>query len=260
MNVIFNAPISPDGAGRFALFSPWHAAWVCVGAAVCVALCGVYRRKDGRARRSLRLCVSGGALAMELLRAAVLIAAGEYTLGRLPLHLCAMSVYFMVYHALSGNGIMGQFLYALSMPGAASALLFPDWGNCPPLSFLSVSGFGVHILLVGYPLMLTVGGDIRPDIRKARYALCALAAIAVPVYAFNILAGTNFMFLRAPAPNSPMAWFAFLGEPWYLAGLAPVLALVWAVLFWPFRADNSGAKLFVGADNQHTRDSKREDI
>lgn len=260
MYVLFNTPVLPGGAGGFALFSPWHVAWVCAGAAVCVALCTVYRNKNERARYCLRLCVSSVALAMELLRAAVLIAAGKYTLGRLPLHLCAMSVYFMVYHALSGNGLMGQFLYALSMPGAASALLFPDWGNCPPLSFLSVSGFGMHILLVGYPLMLTAGGDIRPDIRKAVYALCVLAAISVPVYAFNILAGTNFMFLRAPAPNSPMAWFAFLGKPWYLAGLVPVLALVWAVLYWPFGADNSGAKLPVRADNQHTRDSKREYI
>lgn len=160
--------------------------------------------------------------------------AGEYGVGRLPLHLCTMSVYLAAYHALFGGELAGQLLYAFAMPGAVCALVFPDWCGYPAFSFLSASSFLLHILLAVYPIMLTVGGDIAPDIRRAPRLLGILLTVALPVFIFDRATGTNYMFLNRPAPASPLEWFAALGRPGYLIGYIPLLAIVWGIIYAPF--------------------------
>ena len=130
---------------------------------------------------------------------------------------------------------MGEFLYGVCMPGAAFALLFPDWTAYPAFSYHSIVGFLVHTLLVGYPLMLVCGGGLRPDPRRLPRCLAMLAALAAAVYVFDRAAQANYMFLLLPAPGSPLEWFARrLGNPGYLLGYVPMLAGVWVVLYLPF--------------------------
>ena len=63
-----------------------------------------------------------------------------------------------------------------------------------------------------------------------------LLALAAVVYGFDRIVGANYMFLLAPAPGSPLEWFAgFLGNPGYLLGYLPMLAAVWAALYLPGR-------------------------
>ena len=182
----------------------------------------------------MRRVTAGAALAVELLRALLLMLAGEYGLGRLPLHLCALAIYIGFLHSLRGGELTGQFLYAFCMPGAVCALLFPDWSAYPAFHFMSVSSFTLHILLVGYTLMLVAGGELRPDTRRAPACLGIMLLIAVPVYVFDRLMGTNYMFLNWPLPGSPLEWFAFLGRPGYLLGYIPLLAAAWTVIYAPF--------------------------
>ena len=137
-------------------------------------------------------------------------------------------------HSLRGGELTGQFLYAFCMPGAVCALLFPDWSAYPAFHFMSVSSFALHILLVGYTLMLVAGGELRPDTRRAPACLGIMLLIAVPVYVFDRLMGTNYMFLNWPLPGSPLEWFAFLGRPGYLLGYIPLLTAAWAVIYAPF--------------------------
>lgn len=183
----------------------------------------------------MRHALAAGALGLELLRAGLLAFNGEYDIGRLPLHLCGMAVYVIVLHALKNGQVTGQFLYAFCMPGAAAAILFPDWSYYPALSYMTLSGFAIHMLIVAYVLMQVVGGDIRPNIRQAPLCLGIMLLIALPVYAFDQLTDTNYMFLNWPAENSPLEWFSFLGQPGYLLGYIPMLAAVWAVIYFRFR-------------------------
>ena len=179
------------------------------------------------------LAISG--LGLELLRAGLLALHGEYNIGRLPLHLCSMAVYIIVLHALRGGRGVGQFLYAFCMPGAVVAILFPDWSYYPALSFMTLSGFAIHTLIVAYVLMQTVGGDIQPDIRKLPFCLGIMLLIALPVYIFDRVTDTNYMFLNWPAENSPLEWFSFLGRPGYLLGYIPMIAAVWVLLYFCVR-------------------------
>ena len=235
MEAFFDFSLDGSRGGGFTLFGPGHLLWLLAGAAVCALLCRGYARRGAEARRRLALAVGLSALGLRLLRSALLMAAGAYSLSRLPLHLCALSVYLCAAHALRPRELTGQFLYAFGMPGAAFALVFPDWSYLPLPHFTTVTGFALHILLVAYPLMRVWGGDIRPDIRAAPRCLALAMAMALPVYFFDRATDMNFMFLNWPSPGSPLEWFAFLGRPGYLLGYLPLLCAVWALLYLPFR-------------------------
>lgn len=93
MAELFDFTIKNGAAGGFGMFSAAHFAWLAVLLAAGGGVCLAYKKADENSRRVIRRAAAWGALGMELLRAALLLAAGEYNLGRLPLHLCAMAVY-----------------------------------------------------------------------------------------------------------------------------------------------------------------------
>lgn len=235
MENFFNLKIErADGLG-FGLGSAAHGMFILLCVLTAALFCRIYLESNAKKRRKIRLTLAVSGLGLELLRALLLFVNGEYNIGRLPLHLCGMAVYVILLHALRGGRITGQFLYALCMPGAAVAILFPDWSYYPALSFMTLSGFAIHTVIVAYVLMQITGKDILPDIRQAPLCLGLLLLIALPVYVFDRVTDTNYMFLNWPAENSPLEWFSFLGRPGYLLGYIPMLAAVWAILYFPFK-------------------------
>ena len=151
-----------------------------------------------------------------------------------------MAVYICALHAWRGGALTGQFLYAFCMPGAVFALIFPDWGYYPALHFMSASSFVIHGLIVTYVVMQVMARDIVPDVKKCPQCLGLMLALALPVYIFDRATGTNYMFLNWPSPGSPLEWFAFLGRPGFVLGYLPILAAVWAVMYYPFRRTGKG--------------------
>lgn len=237
MERFFDFSIGPEAEG-FGLFSAVHGIYLAAAALSALLLCLFYRRSGAERRRRLRLMLASSALALELLRAVLLMISGNYTIGRLPLHLCAIAVYLSFFHALRGGRLTGQFLYAFCMPGALAALLFPDWSYYPGLHFMTVCSFALHILVFCTILMQVAGRDIRPDIKSLPQCLGIMLAIGIPVYVFDILTNTNYLFLNWPSPGSPLELFAFLGRPGYLLGYIPLIAGVWIILYLPFVLKN----------------------
>lgn len=219
-----------DGFEHFSAAHLWHLLLIFAFAG---AFCVFYRQSGGKRRKALRLIIAGGNAALALFRAALLMAAGEYGVERLPLHLCGMAVYICLFHALRPGRLSAQFLLAFCMPGALAAILFPDWTASPPWSVISVFNFSIHALIVYYVLMQLAAGDIRREGRLLPACLGLMLLIAVPVYIFNLVAGTNFMFLSYPAPDSPLELFSFLGRPGYVLGYLPMIGAVWAVIYLP---------------------------
>ena len=237
MEGFFDFSIGPEAAG-FGLFSAVHGAYLAAAALSALLLCLFYRRWGAEMRKRLRRGIAASALALELLRAVLLMLSGHYTIGRLPLHLCAMAVYISFFHAFRGGRLTGQFLYAFCMPGAAAALLFPDWSYYPALHFMTLCSFALHILVFCYILMQVPCGDIRPDAKSLPQCLGVMLAAAIPVYVFDVLTNTNYLFLNWPSPGSPLELFAFLGRPGYLLGYIPLIAGVWIILYLPFILKN----------------------
>ena len=106
MERFFDFSIGPEAEG-FGLFSTAHGLYLIAAALSALLLCLLYRHLGGEKRRRLRLALASAALALQLLRAVLLIVSGAYTIGRLPLHLCAMAVYISFFHALRGGRLTG---------------------------------------------------------------------------------------------------------------------------------------------------------
>ena len=222
----------PSGVG-FQQFKGLHLIWLAVFLAFTVVVCLCYCRSGPIGRDRWRKTLAALIVADELFKMVCLFIGGNYILKYLPLHLCSINIFLVAIHAakphLKG---LGNFLYMVCIPGALSALLFPSWVSLPLANFMHSHSFTIHILLAAYPIMVTAGGDLKPDIRQLPKCLLLLLAMAIPLYFFNLWFGTNFMFLSYAEPGTPLVWFQ---ENWgnHLLGFPVLIAAVVAVMHLP---------------------------
>lgn len=206
-------------------FSAGHLVWLIFGILFCVLMSSVYKRSKRKKR--IRVAVAAAAAFLEVFRALLLMSVGEYSVQTLPLHLCGLAVYLNLIHAVRGNRRLGKFLYAFCFPGAVFALVFPDWYYFPFFNILTFIAFLLHILVACYPLMQV--SDLKPSIKDAPSNLLIMVAMAIPIYVFDWITNTNYMFLNWPVP--PLTLFEFLGRPGYLIGYLPLLAVTWLIIY-----------------------------
>ncbi len=224
-----------SGVG-FAHYDLCHIFWLVGMALTLVAVSLVYRRCDPSHRRILRFSVAGLILADELAKLILLTATGLWTENYLPLQLCTINIFLIIAHAHKPSRTLENFLYLICIPAALAALLFPTWTKLPPANMMHIHSFSVHILLALYPVMLTVGGDIRPRLREIPKCVLLLIGMAIPVYFVNLWLDTNYMFLMEAEDGNPLQLFEkalgnhLLGYPILLAVLIILLYTPWEVV------------------------------
>ena len=221
----------PKGLG-FKHFDETHLCWLALFLLLAVALCLLYRRLGETGRRRFRYIMAALIVGNELFKVICLVIGGRYTINYLPLHLCSINIVLIAIHAFRPSKALDNFLYTIGLPTAIMALLFPTWTKLPVLNFSHLHSFTVHIELALYPLVLTVGGDIRPRARYIGKCLLLLFCLAAPVYIFNCLFDTNFMFLMSADKGNPLYWFA---KNWgsHLWGYPVLGTAVLAVMYLP---------------------------
>ena len=97
---------------------------------------------------------------------------------------------------------------------------------------MHLHSFTVHILLFAVPLMLTVGGDIYPDIKALPKCLLLLLGLGVVAKGANVLFDTNFMFLESASKGNPLYLFEqVFGN--HLIGIPVLAAAILAVMYVP---------------------------
>jgi hypothetical integral membrane protein (TIGR02206 family) len=223
----------PKGLG-FSLFDAEHLVWLAVTVLVLTAMARYYRHSDRKLRTRIRHATAAAIVANEVFKTAMLLIGGNWEPEYLPLHLCSVNILLVAIHAVKPGKLLDNFLYAVCIPGAAAALLFPSWNKLPPLNFMYLHSFTVHILLMAYPIMLTAGGDIRPDQRYIPRVLALLATLALVALGANLIFDTNFMFLMKATKSSPLYFFQKnFGS--HLVGFAVILPVVLAAMYLPFR-------------------------
>ena len=208
----------------FTHYDGYHLLWMIAAAVFIAGLALLYRRQDDATRAKWRKRVALAIVLDEVWKMFWLAVGGNYTLDYLPLHLCSINILLIAVHAWRPNETLDNFLYGVCIPGALAAMLFPTWYTLPLLNFMHLHSFTVHILLIAYPVMATVGGDIRPDWWKLPKCVLFTFCMAVPIYLFNLAFGTNFMFLMRAEEGNPLLLF----EAWFgshLIGI-PVLAAI----------------------------------
>ncbi len=230
----------------YPLFGAVHIAWL-LGIAAAIAVCAVcFLRLGEVGRRRFLRALAVIALAMEAYREVVLIATGAWEFQNLPLHLCGMAIFFEALFAFLPCTFLGEMTCAACLPGAAAALLFPDWLRYPTLNYMNLHGFILHGILCLMPILVLISGQYRPRIRRAWMPLVFLAAAAAILYPINARKGSNFMFINYPSLGSPFA--AVYAAHGYAAYLVVYVAVVAGVILAMY-----GVAALIGALSTRVR-------
>ena len=209
-----------------------HIIWLVLAFGTFVLVTKAYCRKDEDTKAVWRKRIALLIIADELWKMIWLTIGGNYTFDYLPLHLCSINIILIGIHAWKPSKVLDNFLYLVCIPGAMAALLFPSWSSLPLANFMHLHSFTVHTLLALYPIMLTAAGDIKPEIKMFPKCLAFLFAMAIPIYIFNLIFDTNFMFLMFVEEGNPLLVFE---QMWgnHLLGYPVLLTAVIAVMCVP---------------------------
>jgi hypothetical integral membrane protein (TIGR02206 family) len=222
--------VAPDVG--FSAFDGLHLFWLALFNATVIANCVLYHKMGELGRMRWRRIVAILVVLDEIFKMAMLTIGRRYTLGYLPLHLCSINIFLIAIHAWRPSDTLGSFLYTVCIPGALAALLFPTWTSLPFGNFMHMHSFTVHILLALYPIVLAVGGDIKVSFKLVPKCLLLLVAMAIPIYIFNLIFDTNYMFLMQADPGNPLQLFEQLWGN-HLYGFPVLIAAIVLVMYLP---------------------------
>ena len=161
-------------------------------------------------------------------------------LDRLPFHLCSLNAIIMPIGIMSKNKILLNYMYAISLPGAAAAMLTPAmsyYGRYFYLSWQVVFFYLDHAIIVIIPILAVVCRVFRPDVKYLPRVMMLFLPYTAAIYIANKCLGENWLFLNYPDEGTVMAFFAgFLGNPGYLFALAALTAVIVLCMYLPWLA------------------------
>jgi len=191
----------------FSHYGKIHTVWICVFITVTVLNALLYRRLSSSGKEKWRKAVAVLLLLDELFKMVMLFIGGRYTPKYLPLHLCSINIILIAIHAWKPTKAMNNFLYAICIPSSLLAIFFPTWTKLPLANFMHIHSFTVHILLALYPIVLLVGGELKPKLKDLPKCLLLLFGLAFIALCANLIFDTNFMFLMSASKGNPLYWF-----------------------------------------------------
>lgn len=229
----------PKGMG-YPLFGWQHILCLAVIALMITASCIGFMKLNRNHRDIVLKIIPVLLLCLECWKDILLALQGRFSVGFLPLHLCSMGIPLFLIQAYTDSAkwkaITGEISYCLIMPGAAFALVDPDWTELYPMfNFFNLHSYLWHLLLILYPVLLLTGHYITPSIRHIHWNLLFVCCVVPPIYIFDKISDCNYFFVNWPPADTPLAFFAhYLGNPGYLAAYAFLLIIVLLVMYIPF--------------------------
>lgn len=171
-------------------------------------------------------------LIMEAYKDSVLIATGNMSIQYLPLHLCGIAIFIEALFAFFPCSFLGELTCVVCLPGAAAALLFPDWSRYPVINFMNLHGFILHTILVLFPILIMLSDQYAPKLRRIYMPLLFFAVAAPIVYRINLWQDTNFMFLNWPSLGSPFETvYQTCGYGSYLTAFGGTVLIVILIMY-----------------------------
>lgn len=220
-----------EGLG-FSLFGTVHLNWLVIAAVLITANCLLYRKLKPEGRIRWNKTVALLIIANELFKHTMLIIGGNFLPDYLPLHLCSINIFLIAIHAWRPTVMLSNFLYTVCIPGAIAALLFPSWTKLPVANFMHLHSTTIHIMLVMYPMVLSVNGVLKPSARGIPKCLGLLLVMAGVALVANLAFNTNFMFLMEAEPGNPLYVFEQLFGN-HLIGFPILITAVLLVMYVP---------------------------
>lgn len=223
----------PEGMG-FDLFSISHLCWLAaLGVFILISILH-YRKLAPDKRDKMRKFYAASLLINELIKNLCLLACGTFLSKYLPFHLCSINIFVVALHAWKPSRAVSDYLYLVCIPASLFPLFTPTWTDLPHVNFMVWHSFTIHATLAAYPLMLTIGGDIRPKLKNIPRSLLVLFSLAPVALAANLILGgdSNFMFLMYAEPGTPLVFFEeLMGH--HLAGFFVLIPLILVIMMTP---------------------------
>ena len=150
----------------------------------------------------------------------------------LPLQLCDLAWMVAVHALLTGHRTTATITWLWGLTLTMQGMLTPDLASpFPEPRFLMF--WAMHVLIIWAGFLLVPGLGIGPTWRTYRRAVVATLVWLVAVFAFNVVADTNYGYVNRK-PQRASALDLLPDWPWYLAVEVIVLAAVWALLVLPW--------------------------
>ena len=220
-------------------YGPEHICWLILIAVFVTVSCVLFKKADYDRQTKILRAFALLIVVQEILKDILHWYAGTITLEHLPFHICGISIFFTLWHAYRPNGINSDYLYAVSMPGALAALVFPNWTEYPIMHFSAINSFTIHTWLVAYALMVLTSGRMRPDWRNLPKIAAIMIGLMIPIYFLNKRWNTNFMFINGASPGSPLVpLYDIFSDAYFIVAIFLVFVF-WAVIYAPWIISDS---------------------
>lgn len=205
----------PTGSG-FSIFGLCHLTWIIF---ICIAVLGSsvwYLRLHDSGRQRAKRVLGSLLPIMGVYRDGVLFLTGHFDYSFLPFHLCSMALILACVYVWTGWRFCGVVYVMLCVPGAAGAILFPNWDAYPFWNYMHIHAFLSHGLTIVLGMWFIASGEVVPRWRELWmpivFGICGFCILPY----MNALLDTNFWFLEIPAHGSPMVLiYKKVGFPWY---------------------------------------------
>lgn len=212
-------------------FSSGHLLWLALLVCLIVFLGRAYREGTNEKRKNMRIAVALLIIADELLKDVAMPLTGQWEWDFLPLHICSISVFIVAIHAFTGNRLAGEYLYAVTLPTASLAMVFPDWtGSLPLFNLMCFHSFSIHLLLVLYPSLMLSGG-FRPSLRYLKKLVPVFAMMFVIMHFINNALDTNFFFVNGSPEGSPLEFIEDRIGKGYLLAFPLIAVMLWLPMY-----------------------------
>ncbi len=157
---------------------------------------------------------------------------GEGFLELLPLHLCNITLLFIIFMMLSGSKTLFQLCFYWSI-GAIFAVATPDIKYSFP-NPMTISFFMTHFYILFAVIYAYIFFRFKPTLLGYFSAFFTINLICVGVYFLNEKIGTNYLYInRLPDFSSPLQYF---GEwPYYIVVVELIYIILTYLLYFPFK-------------------------
>ena len=151
----------------------------------------------------------------------------------LPLHLCNITLIFVIIMMLSGSKSLFQLCFYWSV-GAIFAVATTDVKSSFP-HFTTESSSITHFYILFAVAYFYLYFSFRPAIWGYFTAFFTINIICLGVYFLNVHLGTNYLYVnRVPSFSSPLNYF---GEwPYYIIVVELIYIILTYLLYLPFRS------------------------
>jgi hypothetical integral membrane protein (TIGR02206 family) len=219
----------------FVLFGRQHLLMIFLTAALCIALPVLAKRTLNRLQqiwvaRGMSLTLSVWVILYIVIR--VWLGDFDRTID-VPLDICNLIALFLPFVMWSPSEKVHEVLYFWILAGTFQAVLTPYLFNGFP-NFTFIKYWIVHGGLVVYAVYVTVVLGLRPGARGIWKAFVYLQLYAVFVLGFNLLLGSNYVYVLGKPPTASALDY-FGPWPWYLLVVEGMALALFAIVYLPLR-------------------------